>query len=106
MHKLTCFIQLFKKSLEDCWRKEGGWIDLKKRKIIVNCKRKAYWKGKRKLCAFSKGDCGWKGGKKKKKKKSSPILEDREVEKINKCSSFQEEKEDGGNGKKKCSSIL
>lgn len=40
-------------------------------------------------------------GKKKKKKKSSPILEDREVQKINKRSSFQEEKKDGGNAKKK-----
>lgn len=78
---------------------------LKKGKRIVNSKRKAYWKGKRKLCAFSKGDCGWKGGKEK-EKKSSPILEDREVQKINKRSSFQEETKDGGNAKKNGSSIL
>ncbi len=45
-------------------------------------------------------------GRGEKKKKSSPILEDREVEKKFKCLSFQEEKEDGGNRKKICSSIL
>jgi len=45
-------------------------------------------------------------GRGKKKKKSSPILEDREVQKINKRSSFQEEKKDGGNAKKNGSSIL
>lgn len=40
-------------------------------------------------------------GKKKKKKKSSPILEDREVQKINKRSSFQEENKGWRKCKKK-----
>jgi len=80
---------------------EGGRVD-RSEKEENNCKRKAYWKGKENCAPFPKETVVGRG---KKKKKSSPILEDREVEKINKCSSFQEEKEDGGNGKKKCSSI-